>query len=374
VPANSVSFQWEASAQRLRYRTSISLHSHTLHSRENLGFLPKVLHPVPVVGYVLQKLEGQYRRKTGRELEYRRGYWTPPLPAHDAFRLERDQIETALGVPGLVSITDHDDLEACQLLQLVDEGCKMPFSVEWTAPFREAAFHIGVHNLPAESATFWLREMQAYTQRPALPRFREVITALHEIPQVLIVLNHPLSDEGRVGNMMHRDSLEEFLRDYRAVIHALELNGMHPWRHNRQVISIAANIGLPVISGGDRHGCEPNAVLNLTDATTWEEFIAEVRAGHSHVLFMPQYRESLVLRYIENIWHIVRDHPNLPDRLHWSDRVFWDHHTKGLGPLSAYLTETPAAIAGVINTIEWLMNPRVQSALSVLARREEIAL
>jgi hypothetical protein len=129
-----------------------------------------------------------------------------------------------------------------------------------------------------------------------------------------------------------------------------------------------------VISGGDRHGCEPNANLNLTNASTWEEFIAEVRAGHSHVLFMPQYRESLVLRYIENVWHVVRDHPNLPDRLHWSDRVFWNHHTKGIGPLSSYMTEVPAVITGFINVIEWLMSPRVHTTLAALARREEIAL
>ena len=374
MPVNSVNFLWDAAPPRLRFRTGVSLHSHTLHSRESLAFLPMVLHPVPVVGFALRKLEEQYRRKTGRELEYHRGYWTPPLPAHDAFRLERSQIETKLGLAGLVSLTDHDDLEACQRLQLIDEGCRIPFSVEWTAPFRRAAFHIGVHNLPPESAAGWLREMRAYTALPALPRLREILAALHEIPEVLVVLNHPLSDEGRVGRMVHRGSLEEFLRDYRGVIHALELNGMHPWRHNREVIDIARAAGLPVVSGGDRHGCEPNAIVNLTNAAAWEEFVAEVRSGHSHVLFMPQYRESLMLRYIENLWHILRDHPALPDRFHWSDRVFWDHHGVGLIPLSSCLPEMPPAVTGAMHLLDWLMSPGVHTTLSALARRQEIAL
>jgi hypothetical protein len=32
-----------------------------------------------------------------------------------------------------------------------------------------------------------------------------------------------------------------------------------------------------IISGGDRHGCEPSAVLNLTNAKTFSEFIDEIR-------------------------------------------------------------------------------------------------
>ncbi len=39
-----------------------------------------------------------------------------------------------------------------------------------------------------------------------------------------------------------------------------------------------ADVETPVISGGDRHGCEPNGVINLTAARTFSEFAQEVRS------------------------------------------------------------------------------------------------
>ncbi len=43
-----------------------------------------------------------------------------------------------------------------------------------------------------------------------------------------------------------------------------------------------------LISGGDRHGVEPNANINLTNATSFTEFVHEIRRQKkSNVLFMP---------------------------------------------------------------------------------------
>lgn len=51
-----------------------------------------------------------------------------------------------------------------------------------------------------------------------------------------------------------------------------------------------------VISGGDRHACEPSACINLTNAASFAEFASKVRAGLSAL--MPQYREPMPLRML----------------------------------------------------------------------------
>jgi len=70
---------------------------------------------------------------------------TPSL----AFDLERRQIEDKLQIPGLVSLTDHDDIQAPMLLRTVAASRHIPVSVEWTVPFGATAFHLGIHNLPS---------------------------------------------------------------------------------------------------------------------------------------------------------------------------------------------------------------------------------
>ena len=73
------------------------------------------------------------------------------------------------------------------------------------------------------------------------------------------MLNHPLWDLAGVGAAEHERSLRGFLDRYGWRLHALELNGYRPWKENDAVRPIADACGLPLISGGDRHGCEPAA-------------------------------------------------------------------------------------------------------------------
>jgi hypothetical protein len=93
-----------------------------------------------------------------------------------------------------------------------------------------------------------------------------------------------------------------------------------------------------VISGGDRHGLEPNANVNLTNTRTFAEFVAEVRYdGFSDILFLPQYREPLRLRMLDTMCDIVRDYPDLPEgRRRWSDRVFYRDDDGVVKPLAAF--------------------------------------
>ena len=96
------------------------------------------------------------REVHGVDLNYAASYWTPPLPPRMAFDLERRQIEDHLRLPALVSITDHDDIEAPLLLRSTSGGRNAPISVEWTVPYRNTSFHLGIHNLPGTTGPAWM--------------------------------------------------------------------------------------------------------------------------------------------------------------------------------------------------------------------------
>jgi hypothetical protein len=239
-------------------------------------------------------------------------------------------------------------------------------SVEWTAPFGPSYFHIGVHNLPSRNA----QETMARLAEATSTRQPELVSdLLHELaarPGTLLVLNHPLWDLPCIGQEEHNRLLLEFVRQYRQCLDALEINGLRERGENRGVVRLAREIGLPIISGGDRHGREPNATLNLTNARTFGEFAEEVRAGASYVLVMPQYLEPLRLRVIQTIWEIVRD-----DREHsrgwtrWQDRVFMDCHDGQARSLTELLQgrETPLLLRQFVRAVRLLASPRLRPAL-----------
>jgi hypothetical protein len=228
-----------------------------------------------------------------------------------AVRLESRQIQD-LGLLPFVSLTDHDNLDASR------HGDLIP-SVELTVKLPASFIHLGIHNLPRERA----HEVLAFGTRPS-----DLMTWLRQFPNVLLVFNHPLWDEAAIGRQTHRAMVESFIHEFHDNIHALELNGLRPWTENKAVIDLATQCGLPLISGGDRHGTEPNANINLTNAASFDEFIHEIRyEKQSHVLFLPHYRTPYHLRLATNLMEIVHDHPNHAHGWNrWSDRVFYEVH------------------------------------------------
>ena len=98
---------------------------------------------------------------------------------------------------------------------------------------------------------------------------------------------------------------------------------MRSRRENREVVTLGNEVNLPVVAGGDRHGFEPNAVLNLTCAENFAEFVREIRRErHSEIVLMPQFFEPLQLRLLENAWHALAEAPGEFGRSHWMSRVF----------------------------------------------------
>jgi hypothetical protein len=161
------------------------------------------------------------------------------------------------------------------------------------------------------------------------------------------------------------------LRECLPWLHAFELNGTRRWAENAAVLDLAAAWSRPVISGGDRHACEPSACVNLTDAGSFAEFVAEIRDGRSSILFMPQYREPMPLRMLEAIWDILRPYPEYPGRERWTDRTFYRDETGTVRPLSAVWNErVPWVVRPVTGLVQFSATPSVRAALRFLLSRQ----
>ena len=341
---SSISYLWREPEAAKGFATGVSLHSHTNQSKETLDFISELSKDWNVLQPMMRWAERRCKRLTGINPDYAKSYWTPPLTPSLAFDLERRQIEEKLQLQGLVSITDHDDIQAPMLLRTVAASRHIPVSVEWTVPFGMTAFHLGIHNLPSAVGTAWMERFAEFTAMPAetlSPRLlTEMLAELHELPGVLIVFNHPLWDLYRVGRQKHDVLVNEFLAVNGQYVHALELNGLRDWKENRETSTLAGKWNQLVISGGDRHGLEPNANVNLTHAASFTEFVHEIRRERrSHVLFMPQYAEPWKHRILQSTLAAVRNYPDFPEgsRL-WDERVYHPDAEGVTRPLSQLWT------------------------------------
>lgn len=352
------------SREFLPSRTGVSLHSHTMHSKEYLGRLPRYIAKFPIGGYILEREIGRVHLYEGRIFNFNKIYWTPPLSPREAYELENRQIEEQLGCSALVSLTDHDNIEAGLHLRLLEKTKYTPISVEWTVPYGKTEFHLGIHNLPQSRCRGWLKEFGAYRQNLNSEYLRDILAGLDNERTTLIVLNHPYWDGESIGASEHKRVLEEFLANYLPFLHAIELNGMRSRRENIEVLALGEAIDRPVVSGGDRHGCEANATLNLSRTSRFDEFVQEIRYDrHSQIVLMPQYFEPLPIRLIENAWHALADAPGEFGRSHWMTRIFIEQD----GEAKALTQFSTTRFKRVVEKFRWVMglvaNPVIRPAL-----------
>ena len=295
--------------------SGLTPYSHTNRSKESLGF-SEFTQKWPPFRWAL---EHQYKRSRV-PVDLTKAHWTPPLTPKLAFEVERNQIETVLGLTGFVALTDHDTIAA--RVQFMMEGTtEIPFALEWTVPFGGAIFHLGIHNLPSHLAQSIVADLVAYTQNPCSEDLSDLIAMLDHLPEVLIVFNHPLWDFDWPGTPALLAGIHRFLAGNGGFLHAFEVNAMRSWKENEAVIQLAHRWQCPIVSGGDRHGCEPSGALNLTCAQSFSEFVDEVRKGQlSHIEFMPQYSGSRCMRTIQTLLDVIREYPEFPAgsrRLGW---------------------------------------------------------
>jgi len=324
MPNSTISYLWRDTDAAKDFRTGVSLHSHTNQSSETLDFLANFGNQFPIMRPLLSRLERRAEQIHGVRINYAASYWTPPMTPKLAFELETKQIEK-LGMGAMVSLTDHDNIKAPMLLRTVPSARQIPVSVEWSAPYGGMqSFHLGVHNLPSARAAEWMKTLAEFTANPSDARLTEILAALHREANVLVVFNHPMWDLYLIGKEKHQFLVNEFLQKNGAFLHALEVNGLRNWDENRAVRRLAEKWNMLLISGGDRHGVEPNANVNLTNATSFTEFVHEVRREkRSNVLFLPQYAEPWKHRILQSTIDAIRHYPEFPQGSRsWDDRVF----------------------------------------------------
>jgi len=371
-----VALQWTAEPPRRRFHTGVSLHSHTLHSKESLDFIYYKTRGIPPLAAVVRRGERRYEEINHAPLNLAKGWWTPPLAPHDAFKVERDQVQ-GLGLDAVVSITDHDNIEAPVSLQVLEECRNVPISTEWTVPFGPTFFHLGIHNLAPAEARMFYDEMEACRNNPDPDHIADVLAELAARPRTLIVFNHPYWDEPGLGRELHTEYMRAFLRTYGQYFHAMELNGLRPWSENRNVLALAASAGKPLISGGDRHTLEPAASVNLTNASTFSEFAEEVRAGWSDVILLNHYRKAHGLRLLHGVMDALRTYDRHPlGWKQWSDRVFYpceDGRVRSLTDLFGQGTPLPVSV--FLNAVRFASAPQVQWILNgAFSAGEEVIL
>lgn len=363
--ATRLHFRWELPAILPNFRSAVSLHSHTSFSKELLDFIPRYSARIPGLSQAVTRQIKRYERLNGRPLRFDQAWWTPPLAPKQAWEVERGQIENGLGLKALISITDHDNIEAPQLLRVLPQSRHVPVSVEWTVPFGPTFFHMGIHNIPTARIDTIMPALEECTRTSNLARATEVMADLHATPGVLVVWNHPLWDEMGVGGALYADTVKHFRSHMGAHIHAYEINGLRSWKENSNVLKFADETGTPVVAGGDRHGFEPNAVLNLSGAGSFSEFVDEVREGHSDIVVMPQYQEDLRLRILHSLVDVLRDYPSFPEeRRRWTDRVLFQNDEGTIKTLSdLWLNGSPKVVQLFISGIRLLENRQMLGAL-----------
>jgi hypothetical protein len=369
--SQTVSYLWREPQAAAGFTAGVSLHSHTNQSKETLDFIAELSTDWGVLQPLMRWAERRCFRTSGIRPDYARSYWTPPLTPKQAFDLERGQIEERLQMPAMVSITDHDDIRAPMLLRSLASARQIPVSLEWTVPFGKGAFHLGIHNLPSATGQEWMQRMEAFTAIPVAERpvkmLTDMLAELDEMPGVLIVFNHPLWDLYRIGKEKHLFLVNDFLAVNGQFVHAIELNGLRHWDENREVTALAAKWNQVLISGGDRHGIEPNANVNLTRAASFTEFVYEVRRDRqSNVLFMPQYAEPWKHRILNSTLAAIRNYPDFPEgSRRWDERVYHPDADGKIRQLSEMWLagKTPGYLNAIISGVLLMGSAPVSSGL-----------
>lgn len=357
------------------FRTGVSLHGHTLHSKESVDNIYHSANKFAPLQWALRRGAAWYQAHHGVPFELSRLWWTPPLSAYQAWGLETRQIREHFGMNSLVSLSDHDDIEAPMSLQHREECRPMPISVEWTVPFSGTYFHIGVHNLPVDRARALMANLAAYTHGASRVTLHEILETVTSYRDTLIIFNHANWDESNVGEENHMAAVRRFACAYQPFLHAFELNGTRSWARNREIFALAREFGKPLIGGGDRHGKEPNTILNLTNAATFSELAEEVRDGFSDVLITNQYTEPYCLRILQSLEDVLGEQDDhVYGWRRWCDRAFYRCDDGVTRSLCQAWGDNPAAVRWLGHGIGLLWNPQFKSAYRMaLARREEAA-
>lgn len=269
------------------FASVVCLHTHSCYSKENLAGLNWVVE----LGY-MRPFKGLLQRSFGLaaipDLDYGQLGYRPPFRPADIWRMETGNARR-VGVDNLLlAITDHDEVAGSLELRQQNPGHRERIALgeELSIRYDGHVFHLGVSGLPEENLHEIHASLQASARDGSLDAVFEPLAALG----CLVVLNHPLIAWNRVKSEVPALGL---LERYGWAIDALELNGMRSSEENLRVVELARHVGKPLVGGGDSHLLMPSGALCASRATTYADFIAEVRSGWSRPLVTREYFSPL---------------------------------------------------------------------------------
>jgi predicted metal-dependent phosphoesterase TrpH len=186
---------------------------------------------------------------------------------------------------GLVTITDHDSIDAAETLR---RHADFFLSEEVTVRLPSGAeAHVGVYDITEH------QHVQIQRRRDDLP----ALLAYFSEKRLFYSLNHVFS--GLTG----RRTLEDFAW-FEEWFPALEArNGVMPARQNREAERLAESLGKIALGGSDAHALPSlgAAFTEVPGARNQEEFFAGLRAGRARV----RGRSGSYARLTRDIFHIA---------------------------------------------------------------------
>jgi hypothetical protein len=289
------------------FRMPVSIHGHTYHSEESVARMNYVMAK-PILRNIQDWMERRFMEKAREEFNYKDFFYRPPISPLEVWELELNGVKDLGFNDLLIALTDHDKIDACFEFQRLrpDLKEKTTFSEEFSLFIDDQIIHMGIHGIPEHEAQDLHQKLQKLAQEM---RHDDIFDLLHS-KDLLVIFNHPLWEFRGFGDF---DSvLKKFLKRYRWAIHAFEFNGLRSRHENERVIDLARRYQMPLIGGGDRHVPVPSVVLAGTrEATTFEEFMQEVKDGYASVICKPAYFIPLSWKLFVRILQYVRAYRNI---------------------------------------------------------------
>jgi predicted metal-dependent phosphoesterase TrpH len=315
----------------------VCLHTHSCFSHENLASLNWVaqLSYMRPFRHLLQRSFGLDRIS---DVDYRRLHYRPPFRPDRIWQMETDNAASLGYSRLLLAITDHDEVAGGRELynSRPHEAGQIGLGEELTFRFEHEVFHLGITGLAGER----LEDVhQALGEAARADRLDDVFELLASTG-CLVVLNHPLLGWG-AG---HQDGaiVPRLLERYGWAVDALEFNAMRSQSENRRVVELAQRVHKPLVGGGDSHLLLASSAACATAATTYADFVAEVKSGRSRPILRREYfapqRWKIALRVLSFIaqYRTIADYDGVPvNRLLDGRRVLLDPIGKASGWLLA---------------------------------------
>ena len=107
-----------------------------------LDFVPHYAEKLPIIAQFWRKERDKYQEREGKGIDFSTADWSPPMTADAVYGIEKKQMNDA-GLDAIVSLTDHDSINATLEVNEKTENAKAPISMEADGSIRIRLFPFG---------------------------------------------------------------------------------------------------------------------------------------------------------------------------------------------------------------------------------------